>query len=493
MSLQKIGKYTEILESSRSLRKPTEIDNLRVSLITNIAIAGLIEAGAPFQSEGGTITVDTGMEDITVNITDVYPYLSEEGKMKVIVTNAKHAELPAPNMTYEAPQQTAAPQTPEYTRYEQPAQTEPENVGEYQTQASYEQEKHNDVAGSMMNGLEDYNITPEEEKEVLDHQAEMDEIDKLYDQALRQKKLENEKWENVDAQAPEIKENITPEPIPEPVQAPVEPQMVQQSDESIPKPAYVPPVQETIQPINQPVTPQVQAPIQTQMANPTQTPVQPTQPVYEADNPTDVLTTDVDVTSINKDNLIYERCRLELQNIITGETYRFTVHGCPLTEKNDGKIIVRVKQVGKDAKFIKTQQGTSVTFDFNGLQIHASRNQTADGSFSIQYWIDTNEYVLSKIDAEYGGNGSNLVIYDDNIEIRIYPVPNVRDNNTGKMLFGNNNRGEAAYLYYIKNGNEEIASSGVERAPKFDYEGSKFVIKARWDNEMINFAAEEDR
>ena len=62
MSLQKIGKYTEIFEASRRIQRPTKEDSMRITLIQNIAIAGLIEAGAPFEADNGEVIIDTGID-----------------------------------------------------------------------------------------------------------------------------------------------------------------------------------------------------------------------------------------------------------------------------------------------------------------------------------------------------------------------------------------------------------------------------------------------
>lgn len=487
MSLQKIGKYTEIFEASRRIQRPTKEDSMRITLIQNIAIAGLIEAGAPFEADNGEVIIDTGIDYKSVFINEIYPYLSKEGQTKVIFENQKKAELPAPDYhTPETPEPIKTPEIyntmPVNTPIPPVPPTQPmpeeerpiENI-QYQSEASRIQERKEHPADAMMEGLEDYNYEPD-----------MDEAEET---------IPLEDYEYTPNQETAPAEAFS-QPAEEPNEETQEPSQDQWSytGQSVQNtysetPEYSEPTRPetpeytSSQPMDAPQDTFYTAPAS---ENPTEfTPEQ----AYNA--PQQMPSTDI--TALDMKDLTYERCKLELMNVITGESYKFTVHAAPLTENFDGRVIIRLKQLGRNNKYILTQQGTHIIFNFNNISIHAAQSEDANGRFVINYWVEGNEFRVEKSGAEYGGNGGNLVIYDEELELRIYPVPNVKDNQTGEMHFGNNTRGEAAYLYYIKNHGIETASSGVEREPVFQYETVNFILKARWDGNIIRLTAEEKK
>ena len=451
MSLQKIGKYTEIFENSRRLQRITQWDSRRINIIQNIAIAGLIDSGAPYECENGQIIIDTGLDYKSVLIADIYPYLSPEGANNVIIKNAKKAELPPPDhypvqQQYNQQQINQQPQTnnvysspynyeqQQYNQAYQPYQNinpqpqTPEKAPEekieqtYQTKASKDAEKKADPIKAMMDGLEDYKQSDEDKYE---------DIDQLFKQGIN-----NESQNNNQPNA------ATPD------------------------------------------TSQIKTPVVPEVKNKTE-------------QGTDVLTNnasqetveeDRDIIELNKNGITYERCNIEIINIATNKSYRFSVHTAPLTEENNSLIIARFKMLGKDANYMKTQYGENIAFTIDDAIVTVTKNN--ESIFSCTYAVSEG-YILKKLNVETGGNKGNLVIYDNNLELRIYPFPNVRDKNTQRLIFGNNSKGEAAFLYYIKNGNEIIASSGSERRPEFIYDNVKLEIKAKWFKDIIRINAEE--
>lgn len=197
-----------------------------------------------------------------------------------------------------------------------------------------------------------------------------------------------------------------------------------------------------------------------------------------------------DILSLNKNDLTYERCNLELTDSY-GNTLRFSVHCAPLRNENDDIIIVRLKLLGKAGSYTHTEYGKTTTFDYNGISISVYRDMSKTDSFSCIFKCNNPNIVLNKINIESGGSKGNPVIYDENLELRIYPFPNIRDNNSGKMIFGNNKQGEAAFLYFIQNNGDTIASSGAERKPGFVYDNANLLLTAKWKDDTITFTAIE--
>ena len=491
MSLQKIGKYTEIFESSRQLQRPTTWDSRRVAVIQNIAIAGLIESGAPYECENGEIIIDTGIDYKSVFINDVFPYLSPEGQTGIILKNSqKAAELPPPSHyqpqqpAYTQPAYQQQPQQASFTPYNDPPQSsyeneyqpyqnisvqpapgtapvtppQPQQLNEnYQTQASKEAEKKADPIKAMMDGLEDYSAeqkTPVSAPDVPDD----DEMEKLFNDNLRQKQAENRKWQDA-SEIPPVQTKSVAEELK--YTAPQSPQPSQPS-----QPA-----------------PQVQTLSQDEA-------------VKKAEESTTVLMAEQpsqpkeDVVEMPKNDVTYERCNIEVKNVNTGKVYRFSVHSAPIDGLDDDNIIVRIKLLGKNSNYIQTNHGKYVDFAIENAMITASREPRPDGSFACHFSVNSG-YEINKLNVETGGNKGNLVIYDDNLELRIYPLPNIKDQSTGKMVFGNNKNDEAAYLYYIKNNGQIIASSGVERKPTFKYNNCNLIIKAKWFGNDIRLTADE--
>ena len=466
MSLQKIGKYTEIFESSRKLQRPTQFDSRRAAIIQNIAVAGLIDSGAPYECENGEIIIDTGLEYKSVMLNEVFPYLSPEGMSSVVIKNAQKSELPPPGY-YQQP----ADAQPQYTGYEQQAypnyqnisvqpapdtvpvqQPQPEHLeGNYQTEASKEAEKKADPIKAMMDGLEDYS-TEQEQNINTEPTAEDKEIEELFNNNLKQKKAEQRKWQDA-SEIPPVQTRPQQEANVQPEQS----ALVQGT---------------TVMNEN----PDGTTSILTSESE---------QPVFQEEIPTEA-----DVVELNKNVLTYERCNLEIISSITGRTYRFSVHAAPVTNINDDNIIVRIKLLGKDSNYIQTNYGTVVDFTIEQTFISVKREKRQDGVFSCIYTASEG-YSINKLNIERGGNGGNLVIYDNNLELRIFPLANIKDPNTGKMVFGNNKKDEAAYLYYIKTNNTVIASSGVERKPTFKYNGCDLIIMAKWFGDTIRLSADE--
>ncbi len=464
MSLQKIGKYTEIFEASRKLQRPTMMDSKRSLLIQNIAIAGLIDSGAPYEINNGEIIIDTGTDYKSVLMNDIYQYLSPEGQTSLIIKNAQKAELPPPVQRYTPQQieqlsqlnmQTYSQDNYNYQNnysYAEPQQVQqqtqsvPEYQTEYQTAASKEAEKKQDPVKAIMDGLEDYSYDTEQSGN-LSSVPEDDELEAIFQNNLKQKTIENQRWENMSYAGNSYTEEPQPEtPVPQQL-TPV--QLSYESDTDV---LY---------------------------SNQTAQPVE----IDRTEGSDDVL-------EMLKENITYERCNIEVKNITSGVVYRFAVHAAPLTGLYDNNIIVRIKLLGKESNYIVTNCGTTVDFAVEQALIRVTREQRTDGIFSCQFAV-SNGYEINKLNIEHGGHGGNLVIYDQNLELRIYPLPNIKDKETGKMVFGNNKKGEAAYLYFIKIGEHTIASSGVERIPTFTYNGCELIIRAKWSGNTVLLSADE--
>ncbi len=462
MSLQKIGKYTEIFESSRKLQKPTKYDHKRTALIQCIAIAGLIEAGAPYEADNGEIIIDTGMDFKSVFINDVYPYLSPEGQMKVMVENAKMVELPAPPPSEQLPlQENATEET----------QTD---IPEFTSAAVKKEEKRKDPI-KMMDGLENY----ESDQPVPDE-------DGFGSPEERTAYFENQKWNSVESAsvAPE-QPAVTPEPSVTP-ESPI-----------VPVPDVpVPNVPESVMPAPETAAPIVNPEPSYNSYNNIGTEVNQTDPAYVDEAPVNTppvensSTVYPDVVALNKYDITYERCNLEVTKS-DGTVLRFSVHSAPLTENYDGMIISRLKGLGNNNNYIHTECGSELAFVINDTVIRAKQGNGVGNTFGCMFWSDDPTVMINKINVEVGGNQGNLVIYDDDLELRIYPFHNVRNKETGRMEFGNNSKGEAAFLYYVKNKDQIIASSGIEREPKFTYENVDFLIKAKWNDDDIFLTAED--
>ncbi len=444
MSLQKIGKYTEIFECSRKLQRPTAFDEKRVTLIQNIAIAGLIESGVPYTAENGEIIIDTGIDYKSVFINDIFQYLSPEFQMKVMVENAKIKELPAPqNINYQdiRPETVHQDIRPETVHWEEVFNSKGVRKAEIKKEPM-----------KMMEGLEDYEpentVTTEYETE---QRVEI----------TSEEDLINKKWENVNAQT---------EPVTIPSQQMETPEL-NNNEQAV-----------------------SEKPIEEKSAVPAKTPVENASIPDNFESPDNIDVRkeeseypEADVMELSKYGITYERCNLE---VIKGDgsIVRFSVHAAPLKGNNWDVIIVRLKQTGENGGYIHTECGVEPEFIYGDLSIKARKNNNS--VFSCDFYSDDSSIKINKKNIENGGNQGNLVIFDDNLEIRIYPFPNVRNKETGKMEFGNNKRGEAAFLYYIENGEEVISSSGAERPAQFDYEGERIAIRAKWEKEKIIVGAE---
>ena len=170
----------------------------------------------------------------------------------------------------------------------------------------------------------------------------------------------------------------------------------------------------------------------------------------------------------------------------------FSVHSAPLFDTNSNEIIARLKLLGNNGAYMHTEYGNNLTFVYGNIQIFAARESTPDGSFTVKFWCNDPNVKINKLNIEKGGNNGNLVIYDDNLELRIYPFPNIRDKAAGKMVFENNKNGEAAFLYYMNIYGNAIASSGSERKPEFIYENANLKLTAKWKDDTIAFTAIEN-
>ena len=436
MSLQKIGKYTEIFESSRQLQRPTEFDTKRVLLIQNIAIAGLIEAGAPYTAEKGEIIIDTGIDYKRVFINDIYPYLSPEAQMKVMVANAKMFELPAPQgVNYSAPQNTSS------------SAMQQDEIRTFTSEGVRKEEIRKEPM-KMMDGLEDYD----------DSETKIEDEIETLEESVQEDELINKKWENVNRQT-----DAAP---------------VQQTAAEEPVTAYV----EELNNINKSETSLESVPVQ-DSPEPINNMEQKSEEKEESEHP------EADVIELSKHGITYERCNLEIIKA-DGNIARFSVHAAPLKGNNWDVIIVRLKQTGENGGYIHTECGIEPEFVYGDILLKVKKNMKNDEVFSCDFYSSDPSVRINKINVENGGKQGNLVIFDENLELRIYPFPNVRNRTTGKMEFGNNKKGEAAFLYYIKNGDEVIASSGAERPAQFEYEGENIAIRAKWDKDKVIVGAE---
>lgn len=336
MSLQKICKYAEILESIRDIQHPSQSDQIRSSVIQNASIAGLIESGAPYKINEGQIYIENDNGYIVTAINSLYPYLSQTYK-EFFSTNSAQNNQPSPETLKQ----------------------------------SVDIQKSNNTA------------------------------------TVNQHTTENQ-----------INTNT-------------------------------------------------------------------------ATNNASVNVSRQDILSLHKNDLTYERCNLELIDT-NGQATRFSVHCAPLRDANDDIIIVRLKLLGNGASYILTQYGQSPTFEYNGFHITVSRDTSKSDIFSCNFICDSPNYVLNKINIEHGGNKGNPVIFDDNLELRIYPFPNLRDKESGKMVFGNNKQGEAAFLYFMFINGNALASSGSERKPSFVYDNANLSLTAKWKDDVIAFTAIEN-
>ena len=340
MSLQKLCKYADILGLSMHIQNPTQADQTRTSIIQNVAIAGLIESGAPYKLDNNLVYFETDNGYIKTSLNSLYPYLSQN--YKTYLTKQGLISQPA---AAAAPQSSSTPANEnQFSNNPPQTNTPPSNT---------------------------------------------------------------------------IDNNITQN------------NNVQSSTE------------------------------------------------YN------------DILSLNKNDLTYERCNLELTDP-SGNTIRFSVHSAPLRNLNDDIIIVRLKLLGNAGSYIHTEFGNTTTFEYNGINILVARDMTKSDKFSCIFKCSNPNIVINKINIETGGSKGNPVIYDENLELRIYPFPNIREKNSGKMVFGNNKQGEAAFLYFIQNNGEVIASSGSERKPGFIYDNSNLVLTAKWKDDIISFTAIEN-
>ncbi len=427
MSLQKIGKYIEIYEKCDAVRQPTKEDTRRIALIQHIAIAGLIDAGAPYEVENGEIIIDTGIGYKSVFINDVYPYLSLQGQNKVIMENSRTNQLPPPTQ-YQNQNDQMNTQYNQYSSYQTNYnyQTEQQDYQNY-SQQDYQQQSYQQ---------QDYQQQPTEtyQQETTTDTTYQTEASREYERKQNPEKVMMEGLEDYNADS------------------------VNEDDNNFADLEYIRGFDEQGNELNQ-----------------------------------DTQNYSNDIQALNKDQLTYERCQLEVRGA-DGTTMRFTVHSAPLTEADDGRIITRFKLLGKNANYVHTEHGRQLEFALATqtalINIYVEREMRPDGVFSCRFFSDDPSLYINKIGVIHGGTQGNPVIYDNNLEVRIYPFPNRRNNETGEMEFGNNNKGEAAFLYYINNNGNEFSSSISEQAPYFSYDGSNYMVMARWDNDTIRVTAE---
>lgn len=375
MSIQKICRYTEILENSNKIQNPTDYDRARISVIQNSAISGIIESGAPFSIKEGNVILEFESGLVSVPIANLYPYLSPKYQtyFSSATNNIKNTQTNSALETYDSnSSKTVEPQAA-------PQETQPQNTQPKNTSAT--------------------NNAP-----------------------------------NSSASSPV----------------------------ATPEPTHAAPSAPTPEPAQNAPTPQ--------------------------NNDTSVKE---DVITLNKADITYERCNLELVHS-NGSSIVFSVHSAPLFDLNRGEIIVRLKLLGNNGSYMHTECGNNITFVYNNIQIFATREATPDGSFSCKYWCNDPNIKVNKLNIEKGGNKGNLVIYDNNLELRIYPFPNIRDKAAGKMVFGNNKNGEAAFLYYMNVYGNILASSGSERKPEFIYDNANLKLTAKWKDNTIAFTAVEN-
>ena len=401
MNLETTKYYLDLYTSTNDL----SFRDAKTDIIKRIAVAGLIESGLMFTVEQGEIYLEGEIEGF--QITDIYPYLSDKSKQKIIYAGAVRS-LPQP-------------------------QLQPES----------------DIFSGE--GMEDYDSSYESVDYTPDipvvNPAELDQKKKE-----QEEKIINSKWQNAGKIEQQL-EPATQQSVQQPVQEYSQPSVPQPQPE-IRQPINEQPVQQTVpnQPIQQPIQQQPQP--------------QSVQPQIK------IATDDAEVLEISQNALSYEDCTIAITNLDTGENYRFGMKAYPLSNNlSEDAVIVRCNNLNKNSTFTQTKCGDIVTFDINNsFTITASRSE--NDIFEMDYRISSKrdeEISYDKINIKSGGQKGNLVITDDNLIIRIYPVNK-----------GPSDKENEPIIYYINNYGNEIASSSKERKPEFEYDGNKYEIVSKW-------------
>lgn len=186
---------------------------------------------------------------------------------------------------------------------------------------------------------------------------------------------------------------------------------------------------------------------------------------------TQVSDAEQEILEIQASEMTYEDCTLAVYNTITGAKYRFGIKAYPLSnEPNTDEIIIRCNNLNKASNYTQTLHGDTVTFNTDeNLTITASRS--AKDNFEIDYQISGPEqYTFEKVNIKTGGQRGNLLIKDEDLILRIYPV---NKSNTDKE--------KEPIIYYIYCEGTEITSSSKERQPFFVYRGAQYELMGKWN------------
>lgn len=186
---------------------------------------------------------------------------------------------------------------------------------------------------------------------------------------------------------------------------------------------------------------------------------------------TQVSNAEQEILEIQASEMTYEDCTLAVYNTITGAKYRFGIKAYPLSnEPNTDEIIIRCNNLNKASNYTQTLHGDTVTFNTDeNLTITASRS--AKDNFEIDYQISGPEqYTFEKVNIKTGGQRGNLLIKDEDLILRIYPV---NKSNTDKE--------KEPIIYYIYCEGTEITSSSKERQPFFVYRGAQYELMGKWN------------
>lgn len=380
----------------------------RTDTIKKIAVAGLIESGIMFSVEQGEIILEGEVEGF--QITDIYPYLSHESQQKIIYAGTvKSLPQPQPDVMFTG-----------------------EGVEDYDS------------------GYEAYDYTPDIPV-VNPAKVEQEKKEK-------EENLVNSKWQDAEKVEPQVQ---TPQQTPVSQGAVQSPQPVPQETavkkESVTQPVQTP---QAVQSVQSPQSPQPEQSVQ-----PEQSPQQNTvrQP----------MTTDEELLEISQNAISYEDCTLAIMNMDTGANYRFGMKAYPLTNNlSEDSIIVRCNNLNKNSSFTQTKHGDIVTFDVNDSFVITAARSESD-IFEMEYSVKSktgDEMSFDKINIKTGGQKGNLLITDDNLLIRIYPVNK-----------GPSDKENEPIIYYIYNNGEVTASSSKERKPEFEFDGNRYEIVSRWE------------
>ena len=425
MSLELIKYYTDIYINTDELA----YTDTKTQTIKKIAVAGLIESGVEFTVNQGEIYISDEMEGF--QLTDIYPYLTGEMKKKIIYAESVKMLPPIQNQAYES----------NYAA---------------NSMESYDSDYEADAYTPQMPV---FNPAAEEVKK----QAQMQETG-------------NSNWESTTA------EPVPDVPPQENVHQPQQPVSEQVSEQQYQQ--YQP-----VQSVQIEQSPQYNAYVQSYPENPQNQTYQSEQPIYpENDNADDfviesaknnnglpentqVSDAEQEILEIQASEMTYEDCTLAVYNTITGAKYRFGIKAYPLSnEPNTDEIIIRCNNLNKASNYTQTLHGDTVTFNTDeNLTITASRS--AKDNFEIDYQISGPEqYTFEKVNIKTGGQRGNLLIKDEDLILRIYPV---NKSNTDKE--------KEPIIYYIYCEGTEITSSSKERQPFFVYRGAQYELMGKWN------------